>query len=319
MIQKVLVLGAGSAGLLAAITLKRKIPKLDVTIVRSPDIGVIGVGEGTTPNFPVHLFDYLGISRRFFYSTAEPTWKIGVGLQWGPRGQIQYGFGKQLDAQWNDLPRPHGFYCDDDFRDADLISALMARNKVALPRAKWGGPDLLSFHAFHIENKRFIETMKIVARTEKIEIIDGKVEGVRKGPEGIAAIVLTDGRALEADLFVDCSGFRSELLGRALEEPYISFSNSLFCDRACVAGWDRVDEPIMPYTLAETMDAGWCWRIDHEHIINRGYVYSSGAISDDVAREEFLRKNPRAKDPWMVKFRSGCYQRTWVGQCGRHW
>src|SRR5262249_26083659 len=119
MIRNVLVLGAGSAGLLAAISLRRKIPKLPVRIVRSADIGVIGVGEGTTPIFPKHLFDYLGISRKTFYQSAQPTWKLGIHFLWGPRESFNYGFGQQLDSQWNDLPRPHGYYCEDDFSCVD--------------------------------------------------------------------------------------------------------------------------------------------------------------------------------------------------------
>ncbi len=114
-------------------------------------------------------------------------------------------------------------------------------------------------------------------------------------PEGgIAAVHLEDGRRLDADFFIDCSGFRSELLGKALAEPFLSFDRSLFCDRAVVGGWERTDEPILPYTTAETMDCGWAWQIEHEHHVNRGYVYSSQAISDDEAAAEFLRKNPKA-------------------------
>jgi tryptophan halogenase len=116
-------------------------------------------------------------------------------------------------------------------------------------------------------------------------------------------------------LFVDASGFRSELLGRALEEPYVSYASSLFCDRAVIGGWTRgSDEPILPYTTAETMDAGWAWRIDHEHHVNRGYVYCSSAVSDEQAASEFRRKNPKAPEsPRVVTFRSGRYQRGWVG------
>lgn len=99
MIQTVLVLGGGSAGLLAALSLKRKIPQVTVRLVRSPDIGVIGVGEGTNPNFPRHLFDYLGVNRRRFYAQAQPTWKLGIRFLWGPRGRFDYGFGQALDAQ----------------------------------------------------------------------------------------------------------------------------------------------------------------------------------------------------------------------------
>src|ERR1035437_9168711 len=78
MFKNVLVLGGGSAGLFAALSLKTRIPTLDVTVVRSPELGVIGVGESTTPNMPHLLFDYLKIKRRRFYELAQPTWKLGI-------------------------------------------------------------------------------------------------------------------------------------------------------------------------------------------------------------------------------------------------
>ncbi len=313
MIRNILVLGSGSAGLLAALSLKRKLPQLTVRIVRSPELGVIGVGEGTTPNFPRHLFEYLGINRKQFHAMAEPTWKLGIRFQWGPRGRFDYTFDHQLDKQLADLPTRNGYYCDEDFSNASVPAALMRQGK-AFTRQPNGCPDIQGWHAFHIENKKLVETLEAIAREMGVEIIDGKVTGSERGPQGIVAVVLEDGRKLEADFFVDASGFRSELLGKALEEPFVSFDRSLFCDRAVVGGWDRTDEPILPYTTAETMDAGWAWQIEHEHHINRGYVYSSQAISDDEAASEFLRKNPKApQSPRVVKFRSGCYQRQWVG------
>ena len=313
MIKNLLDLGAGSAGLIAAISLRRKIPQLNVRVVRSPEIGVMGVGEGTTPNFPKHIFEYLGISRKRFHTLAEPTWKLGIRFLWGPRGRFDYTFDQQLDCQWSDLPLPNGYYCDDDFSCTSVPSALMLHGK-AFPRQPDGCPDIQGWHAFHIENKKFVDVLEIVARENGVEFIDGKVIGSeRRADGGIAAVHLEDGRRITADFFVDSSGFRSELLGKALEEPFVSFDRSLFCDRAVVGGWERTDEPILPYTTAETMDAGWAWQIEHEHHINRGYVYSSQAISDDEAADEFLRKNPKApQSPRIVKFRSGCHRRLWV-------
>lgn len=312
MIKNVLVVGSGSAGLIAALSFKRKLPQLQVSIVRSPEIGVIGVGEGTTPNFPTYLFDDLGISRKKFYQLAGPTWKLGVRFLWGPRGRFDYSFCPQLDSQWTDLPKPHGFYCDDEFANNNLAAALMRQDKV-FGRQQNGCPDIQPWHAFHIENVKFVEVLEQIAREIGVDIIDGKVTDADLGPAGVTAVHLEDGRRMEADFFVDASGFRSELLGRKLQEPFISFDKTLFCDRAVVGGWERTDEPILPYTTAEAMDAGWSWQIDHEHHVNRGYVYSSQAISDDQAAEEFLRKNPKApQSPRVVKFRSGCYKRLWV-------
>ena len=99
---------------------------------------------------------------------------------------------------------------------------------------------------------------------------------------------LEDGRRLEADFFVDASGFRCELLGKALGEPFVSFDRSLFCDRAVVGGWERTDEPILPYTTAETMDAGWAGR-------------SSTSITSTAATSI-----PRSSSPTTRPPRSSC-------------
>jgi tryptophan 7-halogenase len=312
MIKNVLVVGSGSAGLIAALSLKKKLPRLEVTIVRSPEIGVIGVGEGTTPNFPQYLFEELGISRKKFYELAGPTWKLGVKFLWGPRRRFDYSFAPQLDSQWSDLPKPHGFYCDEEFSNNNIAAALMREDKVFL-RQPNGCPDVQPWHAFHIENMKFVSVLEAFAREIGVAIIDGRVNGADRDEAGLTAVHLEDGRRMEADFFIDASGFRSELLGKKLEEPFVSFDKTLFCDRAVVGGWEREDEPILPYTTAEAMEAGWSWRIDHEHHVNRGYVYSSQAISDDQAAKEFLRKNPKApQSPRVVKFRSGCYKRLWV-------
>jgi tryptophan halogenase len=247
---------------------------------------------------------------------AQPVWKLGIRFIWGPRGRFDFPFAHQIDAQWSDLPRPNGFYCDDEFSDANLPTALMRRGKVfARQKDLPVAPDVQDWHGFHIENRKLVEVLELVAQSVGVEFTDGKVSGATRGSEGgVTAVHLEDGQALAADFFVDASGFRSELLGKALAEPYVPFDKSLFCDRAVVGGWERgPDEPILPYTTAETMDAGWAWQIEHEHFVNRGYVFCSGAVSDDDARAEFLRKNPRAaKDGRVVKFRSGRYRRAWV-------
>ncbi len=313
MVKNILVLGGGSAGFLAAITLKIKLPQLAIRVVRSKEIGVIGVGEGTTPSFGRHLFGTLNIPRAAFYKHARPVWKLGIRFLWGPRERFDYTFSPQLDQQIPTLPRPNGYYCENEFRDVDISSALMNRDRVWYPQED-GAPNVQEWHGFHLENTLLVDVLERIAREAGVEITDATVSNVERGPQGIAALHLDDGRKLEADLYVDASGFRSELLGKTLEVPFESFDKMLFCNRAIVSGWDRQDdEPILPFTTAETMDAGWAWKIEHENIINRGYVFSSDFISDDQACAEFLRKNPRiTREPRVVKFRSGRYQKMCV-------
>jgi len=244
---------------------------------------------------------------------AEPTWKLGIHFFWGPRACYEYPFVQQLDARVSELPRANGYYCDDDFSAVNVASALMNEGK-AFPRRSDGMPDMELGHAFHLENAKFVKMLETVAVQRGVEFIDGTLGGTEKGPEGISALVLEDGRKLSADFFIDASGFRCELLGKVLEEPFVRFDQSLFNDRAILGTWERGDEPILPYTTAETMNSGWSWQIDHERTINRGYVYCSSHISDEEARSEFAAKNPKAKiSDRIIRFQPGRRQRSWLG------
>lgn len=311
-ISKVVVLGGGSAGLMAALTLKKKIPALKVSVVHSPDIGVIGVGEGTTLAFPRHFFEFLSINPQSFYLEAEPTWKLGIKFLWGPRPYFFYNFAFEYAKRIPELKRAPGFYYDSSLPWLDRASAYMLNDK-AFPRRKDGLPQFHKNHAFHIENKKLVGWLDGQCRSAGVEFVEAtvKVDGNR---DEIKALITDKGQRIEADLFIDASGFRSELLGRTMREPFCSFADTLFCDRAIIGGWEREDEPIHPYTTAETMDAGWCWQIEHENYINRGYVYGSDFMDDDKALDELQKKNPRIKTaPRVIKYRSGRYARNWVG------
>jgi tryptophan halogenase len=313
-IRKVLVLGAGSAGLMAALTLKRRLPPLEVQVVRSKDIAVIGVGEATTAAFPRHFFEYLKIKPQSFYAEANPTWKMGIRFVWGPKHDFFYTFSFEFEKREPELSRNNGFYYDPEQPWFSNASAYMAHGRV-FPRQPNGLPRFHKNYAFHIENVTFVGWLENQCRQVGVVITDATVTA-EPGPQGVAALVTETGERLTGDLFIDASGFRSELLGRLLNEPFISYADSLFSDRAVIGGWDRSPgEPIIPHTVAQTMDCGWCWQIDHEKIIHRGYVYSSPWISDDEARAEFLRKNPKVApdETRIVKFRSGRYRRSWVG------
>ena len=97
-VDRVIVLGGGSAGFIAAIALKAKIPALAIRVIRSKDIGVIGVGEGSTPPMTRFLHDFIGVGQKKFFETAKPTWKLGLKFIWGPRPSFHYPFGHHLET-----------------------------------------------------------------------------------------------------------------------------------------------------------------------------------------------------------------------------
>ena len=312
-VRSVLVLGSGTAGLMAAASLKRVMPDLAVTVLRSPDIPVIGVGEGTTISVTDFLHDFLRVPSAAFFDLARPTWKLGIRFNWGPRAKFYYPFVSNVDAYVPGVAAPIGFYAGDDLDYTDVYSALMAEGR-AFPRGPHGAPVMQGRNfAYHFENERLVSYLERYTAGQGVTTVDDTVVDVRRDGERVTALVLKSGGTATADLFVDCSGFQSKLLGQALGEPFVSYGSTLFCDRAVVGGWDRTTEPTLSYTTCDTMDAGWAWQIEHERRINRGYVYSSAFISDDAAEAEFRAANPKVTQTRVVRFVSGRYERTWVG------
>ena len=311
MVRKVIVVGGGSAGFMAALALRVKLPEIAVAVIRSKDIGIIGVGEGSTVPLTEFLHGFLRADPRALLKIAQPTWKLGIKFIWGPRGHFYYPFGPQMDFTPHELPRNLAFYCEGDMDDATVEMAMMAREKV-FHRQPDGRPRLHGNVAYHIENEKFVAYLEAFARSVGVEIIEDTIGEVTRGEAGVTGLRLASGRVESADLYVDCSGFKSLLLGETLKEPFVSYNRTLFCDRAVAGGWDRTTEPVHPYTTSESMSTGWCWQIEHAGRINRGYVYSSGFISDEQAEREFREKNPKVGPTRVVKFVSGRYRRGWV-------
>lgn len=317
MIKDVLVLGGGTAGMLAAISLKVRLPELTVKVLRSPSIGVIGVGEGSTPDLLRHLHSYLGINPGEFLREVRPSWKLGIRFEWGDHlSHFNYGFNqpwiKRLHDRRISLGIPLGFYAEQSMNDCDLVTSLMEHGNVFARDAR-GETIIHTATGYHIENEDFVAWLEKYALRIGISIIDGDCTEIQKGPQGVASLQTKDGQRLRADFYIDASGFRAELIGKVMEEPHLSYADSLFCDRALVGGWDRTDENILPYTVAETMNHGWAWRIDHHDRIHRGYVYATNFTSDDEAEKEFRRKNPKLGNLRIVKFSTGRRRKQWAG------
>jgi tryptophan halogenase len=302
--RKVIVLGGGTAGYVAGLTLLRKCPDVAVTVVRSGALGHIMVGEGTFAATPSYFHDVLEIPRQDFYDGVNSTWKLGVRFLWGPRPYFDYPFVVQFDNQILPLPgEPWGYYCLDAWNHISAVCNAETEQK--LPKAK----------GYHIQNARFVDFLERYFIGLGGKLIDGKFVSAELGERGIESIRLGSGESLTADFFVDASGFGGELIHKQLEEPWVSMTDHLFCNRAVIGAWERgPDEPIKLYTTAETMDAGWCWRIEHERIINRGYVHSSAHLSVDEAGAELIRKNPKIREGSLrvVPFETRHIRRAWV-------
>src|SRR5215210_5519605 len=192
-VQKVLVLGGGSAGFMAAITLKIKIPHLEVVVLRSKELGIIGVGEGTTQTIPFHLHDYLKLPIKSFYDIAQPMWKLGIRFEWGTRPYFNYVFGLELDTRYKGLNKGTGHYCGDTPYDfVGGPSSLMTSNKVFYRNAngpRVNGDEL----ALHIENETFVTWLEGQAAACGVKIMDDTVVEVLQDDHGVSGLKLQSG------------------------------------------------------------------------------------------------------------------------------
>jgi tryptophan halogenase len=312
MIQRVGVVGGGTAGYFTAIGLKRAFPDLHITVVQSAQIPVIGVGEATTNVMVPFLHRQLGIAPDELFATVRPTFKLGIRFQWGKQ-DFSYPFHP------GDIAAALAF--DGHLDQLSIGAALMARRRAPIltPGMPGEAPrSLLSrvLFGYHLENRAFVGLLASQAHRLGIAHLDATLAGVRRqpnSPDQIAALALEGGSELAFDLYVDCTGFRSVLLGDALQTPFIDYGSSLFCDRAIVAEVPHDDDTSYPYTLAESMDHGWCWGIPVADELHRGYVFSSQFATEDQAEVEMRAKNPTMGSARVVRFRSGRHHDFWRG------
>lgn len=304
------VIGGGTAGYFAALAIKRAFPDVRVTLVESSAVPIIGVGEATTALMPPFLHGQLGLDIVELFRAVQPTFKLGIKFEWGPAepGWFAFPFGDAwpIDA----------FAHERDLRRQSLASMLMRDDRAPIVRSPEG--PLLSLlpslkFAYHLENRAFVAFLAAAARRAGIEHLDATIDRPMMGEASrIERLATDDGRDLRFDFYVDATGFRSLLLGKALRSPFTSYAPSLLCDRAIVGTLPRGNR-IGPYTTAETMDAGWCWRIPVGHEDHRGYVHASAFLDEERAIDEMRARNPGLRDIGIVRFRSGRHEGFWMG------
>jgi len=325
-IRSVVIAGGGTAGWMAAAILSRALPRerLQISLVESDEIGIVGVGEATIPliqNFNA----ILGIDELDFVRKTQGTFKLGIEfVDWHRVGsRYIHPFGRYGDdfgmtpfhQQWL-RARSYGY--DAPISDFSLTIQAALRGRFDKP-AK-GSPSVFSTYtyAYHFDASLYAKYLRGYAEQRGVERIEGKIADVLlRGEDGfIEALEMEDGRRFEADLFIDCTGFRALLIGKALGVGYEDWSNWLPCDRALAVPTQRTENPI-PYTRSTARASGWQWRIPLQHRTGNGYVYSSRFISDEDARSELLANldAPPTAEPRQLRFTTGRRTDAWAKNC----
>ncbi len=319
--MRVVVLGGGTAGWMSAAALAKLLgPKVRVELVESEDIGIVGVGEATLPHIRGFV-ERLGIDEARFMAATHATYKLGIDFRdFGRIGESYIhpfgSFGEPLAGvsfhhYWLEMQR-HGLA--DEIGNYSL-GVMAARANRFRPPTTDNALSGTYGYAYQFDATLFGPFMRDFGLGLGITRTEGRVTQVERDPLSgdVTELVLEDGRRIAGDLFVDCSGFRSLLLGDALGEEWEDWSHWLPCDRAAALPCTHVSDEIAPYTTATAMPAGWRWRIPLQHRIGNGYVFSSAFVSEDEACAAILgavEGKPLA-DPRVLRFRAGRRKRSW--------
>jgi tryptophan halogenase len=317
--MRVVVAGGGTAGWITATALVRQLGSLvKVTLVESEEIGTIGVGESSVPTAR-SFHDFLKIDQPAFMSASLATFKLGISFEnWARDGdRYIHSFGSMPLRTW--MTDFQHFWLEARSRgEAEEIGAYYLEHEAArLHKMSLNSEPRLNY-AFHLDASRYARFLRGIAENDGCERREGKIARVeRQGESGdIAALVMEDGSRIEGELFIDCTGFRSVLLGHTLETPFEDWLHWLPNDSAWATQSEGV-EPAYPYTRSIAHGAGWQWRIPLQHRMGAGFVFSSAHLDADKARSQFLGglEGSPLRDPHLIRFRAGRRQSSWVRNC----
>jgi tryptophan halogenase len=324
-IKRIAVVGGGTAGWMAAAVLARALPGTGctVTVIESPEVGTVGVGEATIPPI-LDLLRLLNINEADFVRYTGATYKLGIKFtDWARLGQSYWHpfgtFGSMINLRpfhhyWH---RARAENAPLRFEDFSLCAALAERGKFRFPDPKTAGPIAGLRYALHFDAGLVAKYLRNYAERSGVVRVERHVVEARLRDDGaIAELVFQDGGSLAADLYIDCSGFRGILIEKALKTGYVDWSSLLPCDRAIAFPTARaVTRP--PYTQAFARGAGWRWRIPLQHRTGNGYVYSSAHLDDAQAAEDLAAEvgaNPEA-EPRLLRFVTGRRKLFWNRNC----
>ena len=321
-----MIAGGGTAGWMAAAAFSKVLSeRWRVVLVESEEIGTVGVGEATIPVINVYN-NALELDENEFMRETAATFKLGIEfVDWGRKGdRYTHGFGP-LGPDLG-ITKFHHYWLKmsaaglaSGLEDYSINIAASRANKMLRAQPQLGLSPLAEIaHAYHFDAGLYAAFLRRYAEKRGVERIEGKIRSVEtRAHDGfIDALTLDDGRRVQGDLFIDCTGFRGLLIEQTLKTGYDDWSHWLPCDRAWAVPCASVS-PLLPYTRATAHSAGWQWRIPLQHRIGNGHVFSSAFVDEQDAERVLMERldGQALAEPRMLKFTTGKRKKLWNKNC----
>ncbi len=338
--NNVCIVGAGSAGWIVASTLIRYFPKKNITLIESPKIPHINVGESTTSMMKMFINGHLGIDDKDFLPGTDGIlkmsvkfndfYKLGDGGYHYPFGNPVFKFKGSRYETWSIKKHYYPETPVQNFARTFVPQVTLAEMNKYSDNLNNQFDD---FHpnidyGYHFSANKLGQYLRDnYAKPRGVKHIVSEIRNVNVNEDGVESLVLDDGTVVSYDFYIDCSGFKSLLLGQALKEPYVDFKHWLPNDSAWATPTEYKDvyKEMRPYTNCTALENGWAWHTPIWSRVGNGYSYSSQHVSDEDALDQFKKYLTSKKVPvplkrdevenlpfFNVKSKPGYYERNWV-------
>jgi len=335
-ITGVTIVGGGTAGWVTAMILNSALNdhsdagRVAITLIESPNVPTVGVGESTVPGMP-RLIKQLGIDEKQFMRHCNASFKMGVRfVHWHEDDDdrpLEYFNLFNAPAAIHGLSPAYHFHRFEGperytaFDEALVPTCELIRARRGPRLAEQGDYESPVGYAYHVDAALFALFLRDICVARGVEHVLDDVVEVQQGESGhISALKLKQRGLLPVQLVVDCTGFRARIIGQVLGEPFEPYSDVLLCDSALALQIPHpVPGEIEPCTRSTALGAGWSWRVPLHSRVGTGYVFSSRFRSDQEAIDEFLGflgpQVPEGADPKVIRMRIGRMRRHWVKNC----
>jgi tryptophan halogenase len=307
-VNSILVAGAGTAGIVSALILKKKL-NIQVDIVHSKTIGIIGVGEGSTEHWR-DFMDFVGIDQQELIRECDATYKCGIMFEnWGDKNYLH-----SVAPPFNKKFAQYSYVYGRQVANNDpFVASDISKNNNINP---WflENPKEFPFNQFHFNTNKLNAYLTKLAKEAGINIIEDEITDVNIGKDGSIDYVTGEKQTYTYDFYIDSTGFKRPLMNK-LGAKWTSYSKYLKMKSAIVFPTEDEDNYNI-WTLSRAMDYGWLFRIPTWGRYGNGYIYDSDYITADQAKAEvekyFGREITVGK---QINFDPGALDRVWVKNC----